>query len=121
VGAFTLSAASTVASSADVAASDVADCVANLVAKSLVTADFSGATVTYRLFETMRAYALEKLTASGERSALGRRHAEYFNEVFAHAELEWEKQSPSEWLGTYSRFIDNVRAALEWAFPKEKT
>jgi predicted ATPase/DNA-binding winged helix-turn-helix (wHTH) protein len=118
-GAFTLPAASTVASSGDVTTSDVADCVANLVAKSLVTADFSGTTVTYRLFETMRAYALEKLTASGERSGLGRRHAEYFREVFAHAELEWEKQSPSEWLATYSRFIDNVRAALEWAFSKE--
>jgi len=118
-GAFTLPAASTVASSNDVAASDVADCVANLVAKSLVTADFSGATVTYRLFETMRAYALEKLTASGERSALGRHHAEYFRDVFAHAELEWEKQSPSQWLATYGRFIDNVRAALEWAFSME--
>ena len=118
-GSFTLPAASIVASSNEVAASDVADCVANLVAKSLVTADFSNPTVTYRLFETMRAYALEKLTASGERSTLGRRHAEYFRELFAHAELEWEKQSPSEWLTTYGRFIDNVRAALEWAFSSE--
>jgi predicted ATPase len=115
-GAFTLTAASTVASNVEVAASDVADCVANLVAKSLVTADFSGATVTYRLFETMRAYALEKLNASGERSAVGRRHAEYFRDLFVHAELEWEKQSPAEWLATYGRSIDNVRAALEWAF-----
>jgi predicted ATPase len=49
-GSFTLPAASTVASSGDIAGSDVADCVANLVAKSLVTADFSNATVTYRLF-----------------------------------------------------------------------
>jgi predicted ATPase/DNA-binding winged helix-turn-helix (wHTH) protein len=118
-GSFTLPAASTVASSGEVTASDVADSVANLVAKSLVTADFSDATVTYRLFETMRAYVLEKLTASGERSTLGRRHAEYFRELFAHAELEWEKQSPSEWLATYGRSIDNVRAALEWAFSNE--
>ena len=118
-GSFTLPAASTVASSGELAASDVADSVANLVAKSLVTADFSDATVTYRLFETMRAYALEKLAASGERSMLGRRHAEYFRELFAHAELEWEKQSPSQWLATYGRFIDNVRAALDWAFSNE--
>ena len=43
------------------AASDVVDCVANLVAKSLVNADVFGLTVRYRLPETTRAYALEKL------------------------------------------------------------
>lgn len=118
-GSFTLQASSTVASSAELSTSDVAECVANLVAKSLVTADFSGATVTYRLFETMRAYAHEKLTESGEHSAIARKHAEYFRDLFANAELQWEKQSPSEWLATYSGLIDNVRAALEWTFSED--
>jgi predicted ATPase/DNA-binding winged helix-turn-helix (wHTH) protein len=59
-GGFTLTAASAVAVSAEFAASDVVDGVANLVAKSLVAADVGGAIARYRLLETTRAYALEK-------------------------------------------------------------
>jgi predicted ATPase/DNA-binding winged helix-turn-helix (wHTH) protein len=117
-GSFTLEAASAVASSAEIAMSDVADRVANLVAKSLVTAEFGGDTVSYRLFETMAAYAREKLTQSGELSTIVRRHAEYFRDLLQRAELEWEKRSTREWLAAYGSQIDNVRAALDWAFDR---
>jgi predicted ATPase len=60
-GGFTMQAASAVAADDEIAASEVVDCVANLVAKSLVTAESDGARVRYRLLETTRAYALEKL------------------------------------------------------------
>src|SRR5206468_5221438 len=66
VGAFTLDAASAVAASADLPASEVADSVANLVGKSLVSTDVGGAMVQYRLLETTRAYAREKLVGSAE-------------------------------------------------------
>src|SRR5438093_4543233 len=66
VGAFTLDAASAVAASADIPASEVADSAANLVGKSLVSTDVSGAIVHYRLLETTRAYAREKLIESAE-------------------------------------------------------
>ena len=49
VGAFTLDAASAVAASADIPASEVADSVVNLVGKSLVSTDVGGAMVHYRL------------------------------------------------------------------------
>src|SRR5262249_46958093 len=111
-GRFTLEAASAVASSVEVAASDVADCVANLVAKSLVTANFGGAAVIYRLFETMRAYAQEKLAESGESPTLARRHAEYFRDLFSRAEAECERRSTADWLGAYADQIANVRAAV---------
>jgi len=65
-GGFTLAAAGAVISNADMLASDVVDDVANLVAKSLVTADVVGAAVHYRLLETTRAYAREKLAEHGE-------------------------------------------------------
>src|SRR3981081_2281877 len=52
---FSLAAATAVAASAEIAASDVLDCVANLVAKSLVMVDVPGVTVRYRLLETTRA------------------------------------------------------------------
>ncbi len=65
-GGFTLQAASAIAADDKIAAPDVVDCVVNLVAKSLVTADAGGATIRYRLLETTRAYSLERLVQAGE-------------------------------------------------------
>jgi predicted ATPase len=53
-GAFPLEAAIAIAAGTELRASDVIDCVANLVAKSLVTADFTGAASQYLLLETTR-------------------------------------------------------------------
>ena len=50
----------------EIAGAEVVDGVANLVAKSLVDRGFGGAGAHYRLLDTTRAYALEKLTESGE-------------------------------------------------------
>src|SRR5262249_1535707 len=118
-GRFALDAASAVASSADISPSDVVDCVANLAAKSLVTTEFGGDTVSYGLFETMAAYARDKLVESGELAFTARRHAEYFCDLFRRAEQEWESRSTAEWLQTYSNQIDNVRVALDWAFDQD--
>ena len=65
-GGFTLQAAQEVAADVHVSASRVLECVANLIAKSLVIADAAGTLVRYRLLETTRAYAFEKLVQSGE-------------------------------------------------------
>ena len=70
----------------------------------------------YRLLETTRAYALEKLAESGELEQVARRHAEYYRDLFERAEAEWETRPTAEWLAEYGRQIDNVRAALDWAF-----
>jgi predicted ATPase/DNA-binding winged helix-turn-helix (wHTH) protein len=115
-GGFTLQAASTVAAIGEIAGSDIVDCAANLVAKSLVAADLGGATGWYRLLETTRAYALEKLRQSGEFEQVARRHAEYCRDIFERAEVELEARPASEWLAAYGRRIDNLRAALDWAF-----
>ncbi len=115
-GGFTLQAASTIAATDEIAGSDIVDCAANLVAKSLVAADLGGATGWYRLLETTRAYALEKLTQSGEFEQVARRHAEYCRDLFERAEVELETRPASEWLAAYGRRIDNLRAALDWAF-----
>src|SRR5262249_16597017 len=60
-GGFTLEAASAVIVNAEILASNVVDGVANLVTKSLVAADIDSRIVHYRLLETMRAYAHDKL------------------------------------------------------------
>jgi len=113
VGSFTLEAVCAVASGAEITAFEVIDGVANLVAKSLVVADVGGTIVRYHLLETMRAYALAKLTESGELNELSRRHSEYFRDLFERALAEWETRPTADWL---ARDIDNVRAALDWAF-----
>jgi predicted ATPase/DNA-binding winged helix-turn-helix (wHTH) protein len=115
-GGFTLQAASTVAATDEIAGFDIVDCAANLVAKSLVAADLGGATGWYRLLETTRAYALEKLIESGEFEHLARRHAEYYRDLFERAEVELQTRPAAEWLAAYGRRIDNLRAALDWAF-----
>jgi predicted ATPase/DNA-binding winged helix-turn-helix (wHTH) protein len=116
VGAFTLDAASAVAAGVDIPASDIADSVANLVGKSLVSTDVGGAIVYYRLLETTRAYAREKLIESAEFDHLTRRHAEYFRDLFERAEAELETRPTADWLPAYQPHIDDLRAALDWAF-----
>src|SRR5882724_752761 len=116
VGPFTMDAASAVAAGVDIPASEVADSVANLVGKSLVSADVSGAIVHYRLLETTRAYAREKLIESTELDRVARRHAEYYRGLFQRAEAEFETRPTAEWLAAYRPHIDDVRLALDRAF-----
>jgi predicted ATPase len=113
---FTLEAASAVATTGDLDASAVVDGVANLAAKSLLVVEATGETTRYRLLETTRAYALEKLGESDDLPAVARRHAEYYRDLFERAEAECETRSATEWLATYGRQIDNIRAALDWTF-----
>ncbi|MCP3398663.1 winged helix-turn-helix domain-containing protein [Bradyrhizobium sp. CCGB20] len=95
---------------------DVTAELANLVAKSLVLADIRGERPYYRLLDTTRAYALEKLRASGEFPGVARRQARYYCGFFANAEADSEVKPQAEWLGFYGQHIDNVRSSLDWAF-----
>ncbi len=115
-GGFTLQAASAIAATDELAGADIVDCAVNLVAKSLVAADLGGATGWYRLLETTRAYAFEKLSQSGEFEQLARRHAEYCRDLFERTEIELQTRPASEWLAAYGRRIYNLRTALDWAF-----
>ena len=95
---------------------DVLNSLADLVAKSLVTRDSANVPVRCRLLETTRAYALEKLVDSGELEVTARRHANYYACLFGQTEADWETRPTEEWLADYVPRLDNVRAALEWAF-----
>jgi len=75
---FTLEHAIAVAADDDIEASGVADGLASLVTKSLVAADIAGKEPLYRLLETTRAYALEKLQGSGDCDLLVRFRGEKF-------------------------------------------
>jgi predicted ATPase/DNA-binding SARP family transcriptional activator len=115
-GGFTLEAAGAVATAEDLDASTVVDVLTNLAAKSLLVVEIADADTRYRLLETTRAYALEKLTDSGEFDQVVRRHALHYQDLFERADTEWKTRPALEWLAVYGPQIDNVRTALDWAF-----
>jgi hypothetical protein len=92
------------------------DGLMSLVAKSLLVADFGGSAIRYRLLYVTRAYGTEKLDELGERCDTLRLHAVYFRKVLESAQIAWERMTRPEWLGRYGGMIDDVRAALDWAF-----
>ncbi|MFC6491765.1 winged helix-turn-helix domain-containing protein [Ancylobacter dichloromethanicus] len=98
--------------------SEVADCLSNLVEKSIVTFDRSTPDERWRLLETVRAYAMDKLAGSGDWHATVRRQAEYFRDFFAtfNPDPKADQDISGEDLPRYAREIDNLRAALSWAF-----
>jgi predicted ATPase/DNA-binding winged helix-turn-helix (wHTH) protein len=115
-GGFGLEAANAVGATTEGGAPDVVDSLANLVAKSIVTRDVGSVPVRYRLLDTIRAYALEKLSESGEFGIAARRHAEYFRDLLERAEPEQAMRPTAELIAAYRQGINDVRAALDWAF-----
>jgi predicted ATPase/DNA-binding winged helix-turn-helix (wHTH) protein len=115
LGGFTLEAATAIVSEGETASS-ILEGIASLVAKSLVTLDVSASPTRWRLLETIRAYALDRLAENGGQDAVARRHAEYYRRLFQCSAGESETRPAAEWLAAYGLDINNVRAALEWCF-----
>ena len=114
-GSFTLEAASAIACDEAIDEFAVTDLLSQLVERSLVVADTKDAGPRYRLLETTRAYALEKLGEAGEADAIRRRHAQYFRDRFERAYYDWLRMPDADWHAIYLPELDNVRAALDWA------
>jgi predicted ATPase len=114
-GGFDLDAATGVCGGEGLDELDILDLVGSLTDKSLVVADTSGEHERYRLLESTAAYALEKLSASGEREALARRHAEYFRDQALAADECYGTGSTLAWLAGVELELDNFRTALTWA------
>jgi predicted ATPase/DNA-binding winged helix-turn-helix (wHTH) protein len=115
-GGFTVEAAAAVAPDAAKTRNNAINHLADLVTKSLVVVDASGAQPRFRLLDTTRAYTIEKLDSSGERERLARRHVVYYRNLFERAEGEAAARPTGEWLADYAWEIDNLRTALDWAF-----
>jgi predicted ATPase len=94
------------------------DLLTSLVDKSLVVTVMSDSTTRYNFLESTRAYAAEKLAEAGE-GHWRRRLAEYLAGLLKEAETRYETTATIEWRGSYGPEIDNVRAALDWAFGPE--
>ena len=92
----------------------VLDQLTLLVDKSLVVADDSRGRTRYRLLETVRQYALEKLGESGEADAVRSRHRDYYTAMAAAIDVlagsDYEQR-----LDQAEMEIDNLRAAFVWS------
>ena len=114
-GGFSLNAATRVCAGDGIEELDVLDLLASLSDKSLIVAETGGQQERYRLLESTRAYALEKLNAAGERERLARRHGEYFCDQAQDADKLFGTGSTFAWLASVELELDNYRAVLEWA------
>ena len=113
-GGCTADAVEAVCAADSIAADEVWDVLGGLVARSLVVADHDGAVTRYRLLETIRQYAEDRLAAE-EIEALRARHAEHYAEladafddhIYGPEQLAWSKRVTDE--------NDNLVAAMNWA------
>jgi predicted ATPase len=100
---------------------DLLDGLTSLVEKSLVRQiDAEDGETRFRMLQTIREYAREKLEASDEADALCRRHAEHFLALAEQAEPKLTGSEQEEWLKRLEREHDNLRAALSWAIERQE-
>jgi predicted ATPase/DNA-binding winged helix-turn-helix (wHTH) protein len=116
VGHFTLEGARYVAGELGVGTGEICDAIAGLVEKSLIATRIDETQAQYRLLDTTRAYALEKLEEHAEIEVVFRRYAEYVAEYLESQKEVLSALPGAERVSAYSDQLSNVRAALEWSF-----
>src|SRR6202521_3461735 len=115
LGHFTLEAALAVGKDEEIGQSEIEGAVENLVNKSLMGVRTSSRGTLYRLLDTTRCYALEKLAVSGEYDSIAERHANFSIQLLESNrgnlfDLE-RAESPA---GALRDYLGNIHAALEW-------
>jgi predicted ATPase len=113
-GGCTLDAAEAVCAGGSVGADEVLDVLAGLVARSLVVAGHDGPVTRYRLLETIRQYAEERLDPDPA-EALRARHAEYYAQVAETSYARFSNTLDREWLQPLTAENENLVAAMNWA------
>ncbi|MBW3587955.1 MAG: tetratricopeptide repeat protein [Actinobacteria bacterium] len=120
VGGFSLEAAEEVCADETVEAFDVFRLLSSLVRKSLVISERRPHAVRYRLLETIKQYARDRLRESGEGAEVRARHRDWFLELAERAEPELtEGGRQVTWMALLEEEHDNLRAALEWCADDE--
>ena len=114
-GRFSLEAAQQVASSDAIDEWAVLDHLGALVEKSLVAAESdSRGEMSYRMLETMRHFALERIKESGEEALTRERHLAFFLALAERAEAPLAGPQQGAWLERLTIDRDNLLAALAW-------
>jgi predicted ATPase/class 3 adenylate cyclase/Tfp pilus assembly protein PilF len=114
-GSFSLEAAESVCQDDALQSIDILDCICRLVDKSLLILEQSEGSARYRMLETIREYAFERLRESGEVLPMQVRFMSFFVNFTQIAERELSRPAQVEWLEKLEIEIENLRAALGWA------
>ncbi len=115
VGGFTLEAVEGICQNRGVEGRWMLDLLTDLIDKSLVMVDHHGTTVRYRLLETVRQYARERLEDSSAAVMVRRRHRDWYL-AFAEESDPGRLVAEELWLDRMGQELDNLRAALELSF-----
>jgi predicted ATPase/class 3 adenylate cyclase len=114
-GGFTLAAAEAVVGGDGIADADVLELLSGLVARSMLAAEEVEGVTRYRLHETMRQYARERLDALGEQDVVRARHARYFVTLAEAVAVGVTGRDEQHWVHTADVELANLRAALDWS------
>ncbi len=94
---------------------EILDLLTSLINKSMVMTEYrQNLEPRYRLLETIRQYARERLAASGEAEMAHTRHADWFLEWAEAGEANFNSPRIVKWMDTLEVEHDNLRSALEW-------
>jgi predicted ATPase/DNA-binding SARP family transcriptional activator len=115
-GGFTLEAAEAVCRQG-MQRNEILDLLGRLVDKSLVNVETDPEIneTRYRLLETIRQYALEKLIGTGEAPAIRDQHLGFFLDLAERSEPNIFGRESAEWFRRLDKELDNIRAAIEWS------
>jgi predicted ATPase/class 3 adenylate cyclase len=115
-GGWTLEAAEAVCAGGLIDPDDVLDLLTHLVDKSLVLAEARAAgEMRYRMLETLRQYATEKLHGSGDAQSVQQRHRDWCLVLAETAEPELWGPKQVEWFDRLDTELDNLRTALDFS------
>ena len=119
-GGWTLQVAGAVCTGDGVEESALFELLASLIDKSLVVAEVETAQPRYRLSESAREYAREKLAKRGEHDVIANRHARGYLELAEQLEGDWETTAEGAWLAKARPELENWRAALSWSLSQSR-
>jgi predicted ATPase/class 3 adenylate cyclase len=114
-GGCTLAAAEQVCAGDELESHEILDLLTHLVDKSLVGVDEGTEESRYRMHETTRQYALEKLSESGQGERVRQQHLDFMVALTEKAEARIFGHEESSWLDRLEAELDNLRAALTCA------
>ncbi len=112
-GGWTLTAAEEIVADPDMQLGEVLDTIGRLVERSMVLVE-PGPTTRYRMLETLRQYAAERLAETGQTDDMARRHATWFRNMALEAETALRGHGQRETLNRLRDEQPNLRAALAW-------
>ncbi|MGQ0521122.1 MAG: helix-turn-helix transcriptional regulator [Actinomycetota bacterium] len=114
-GSFELDAAGAVMAGGSIDRGDVLDLVAGLVEQSMLQVTRRHGSARYRLLETIRVYARQRLSEMDDPDRVRGRHLEFYAALAGRAHAGLRNGQPEPWVARLTADLDDLRAAMDWA------